>query len=358
MNKISETRERFTSERTARENLRRRFEQNQTDCTFTVLALLPTATEHILEDLPVEQITAELHQLKARRQSRLSQSEPGANTDAASSAGDQQAQGQGETQNQEGTSSESFVHASQAQSDAAAAERPAPAKKRTRVQIWNELKITSITRAFTMAYTLTLLMLLTRIQLNLLGRRSYLASVVSLATPHPASSGISLEDHDDDFKSVFSNDHELNRQYLTFSWWLLNRGYKDLMQRVRDAVEQVFGPINIREDISQERLSELAVEVRKRVEGATNEDRKEMRWLPYMLPPRDLEASVFTESGVANDPEFTSATTADILAAGTPLRALLDETSDLIDSPTFSHIASLLNNVAFTYFFDKRIAPI
>jgi len=45
-------------------SLRRRFEQNQEDCTFTVLALLPTATTNILEAMNTEKITYEIQQMK------------------------------------------------------------------------------------------------------------------------------------------------------------------------------------------------------------------------------------------------------------------------------------------------------
>ena len=44
--------------------MRRRFEQNQEDCTFTVLALLPTATTNVLAALNTEQITYEIQQIK------------------------------------------------------------------------------------------------------------------------------------------------------------------------------------------------------------------------------------------------------------------------------------------------------
>jgi peroxin-3 len=46
-------------------SLRRRFEQNQEDCTFTVLALLPTATSNIVEAMNTESITYEIQQLKS-----------------------------------------------------------------------------------------------------------------------------------------------------------------------------------------------------------------------------------------------------------------------------------------------------
>lgn len=65
LNKINDARERMSSDRIAKENLRRRFEQNQEDCTFTVLALLPTATANILEAMNTEKITLEIQQMKA-----------------------------------------------------------------------------------------------------------------------------------------------------------------------------------------------------------------------------------------------------------------------------------------------------
>ena len=135
----------------------------------------------------------------------------------------------------------------------------------------------AITRAFTLLYTLSLLTLLTRIQLNLLGRRNYLASVVSLAAPQSATeaSRINLENNDDDnFEHAYGNDFETNRRYLSLSWWLLHRGCIDLMHKVREAVKDVFGSLNPREEITLEKLSELTLEVRKRVEGATEAERR------------------------------------------------------------------------------------
>ncbi|KAL8723460.1 MAG: hypothetical protein Q9225_000291, partial [Loekoesia sp. 1 TL-2023] len=70
LSKVAEARQRMAEDRIAKENLRRRFQQNQEDCTITVLALLPTATDNILDALPVEQITQDLQQKKAERLGR------------------------------------------------------------------------------------------------------------------------------------------------------------------------------------------------------------------------------------------------------------------------------------------------
>lgn len=146
---------------------------------------------------------------------------------------------------------------------------------KSKAQLWNDLKITSITRAFTLLYTLALLTLLTRIQLNLLGRRNYLASVVSMASHSPQDPTISLENLDDDnVEQTYGNDFETNRKFLTFSWWLLHRGWRDVMEKVEMAVKAVFGPLNPREDLPLENLSALVLEVRRKVEGATAEERR------------------------------------------------------------------------------------
>lgn len=46
------------------------------------------------------------------------------------------------------------------------------------------------------------------------------------------------------------------------------------MDEVETAVKEVFGPLNPREDISLERMSSLILDVRRKVEGATTEERR------------------------------------------------------------------------------------
>ena len=133
----------------------------------------------------------------------------------------------------------------------------------------------AITRSFTLLYTISLLTLFTRIQLNLLGRRNYLSSVVSLASHSSQDPTISLENRDDDnFDQAYGNDFETNRKFLTFSWWLLHRGWRDLKSKIEGAVKEVFGPLNPREEIQLDRLSSLVLNVRRKVEGSTPEERR------------------------------------------------------------------------------------
>ena len=258
----------------------------------------------------------------------------------------------------------SFIRASQLQSSGS----QSSSQRRTKAQLWNELKVTSLTRAFTLIYSLSLLTILTRIQLNLLGRLNYMSSVVSLAQPPPPAreSSISLVDNDDSGGAAgFGDDFETNRRYLTFSWFLLHKGYAQILAKIRQAVEEVFGGISPNEGITATRLSELVLEVRKKVEGSSERERYATRWLPYMLPPKEEEVSVLIESGVLH-PSATSPGSefqhGEQQEAGThvdtstgPLRQLLDETADLIDSPTFTRIHTLILGSMFSHLIDDRI---
>ncbi|CAN8096315.1 unnamed protein product [Discula destructiva] len=379
VSKLNEARERMANDRIAKENLRRRFQQNQEDCTYTVLALLPSAAKKILEALDVEQITLEIQQLKG--------SGNGPTKSVKSGSGDSMSlpETTGLT-DEDGRSivstSESGVHASQitlpptleAGEQAAQPDKP----KRTKRQLWGDITISSITRAFTLIYTLALLTMLTRVQLNLLGRRSYLSSVVSLATGSNSAT-ISLENKDDDNSTeAYGDDFEVNRKYLTFSWWLLNKGWVDVMQRVEAAVRQVFGQTSPRDQVTFETFSNMTQEVRRRVEGGVpfssppppTSSSTSMRpqqtggtstqWLPFLLPTTDMEDYVLKESGIIDDSAASQTHYADRgpsnPSSAASLRRLLDETSDLIESPTFTHVLTQILDAGLSVLLDRKLA--
>ncbi|KAL9091916.1 MAG: hypothetical protein Q9165_004668 [Trypethelium subeluteriae] len=329
----------MSDERIAKENLRRRFEQNQEDCTLTVLALLPTLRENVVDALPVERILDELQQKKAERLSKSVGASDLASSDVQSgpSVPPSVTDEDGSTSFQTG----SYIHTSQmAQNPANEAEGTTQKPKKSKTQLWNEMKIS-----------------------------------FSLAAPPRRDAQIALENHDDDnFEQAYGNDFETNRQYLAFSWWLLHRGSKAIMEKVQEVVIDIFGPLNLREEISMEKLSQLTLELRKKIEGATEEDRRyassiymhflspnnhrSMRWLTYLLPPTTSESFVLQESGIIPPPSPPVSTSSSPLTTeiSSSLRRLLDETSDLIDSPTFSHVLTLLLDSGFSLLIDSKIA--
>ena len=104
-----------------------------------------------------------------------------------------------------------------------------------------------------------------------------------------------------------------------------------------------------------QKFSELTLEVRKMVEGATEAERQASTWLQYLLPPREEEEFVLKESGMTKE-SSPSGSISISSSDATPLRRLLDETSDLIDSPPFSHVLTLLLDAGYSTLVDQKIA--
>lgn len=169
LSRLNDARERMSSDRIAKEkyaspihrlnhpgtsradvvqshSLRRRFEQNQEDCTFTVLALLPTATTNILEELNTERITFEIQQMKGSVRSLKSGSvESTASPPSIADTTLTEEDGKSMASLQ----SESGVHASQITTPSAQAaagesgrqDGGAPQSRKSKRQLWDDLTI-------------------------------------------------------------------------------------------------------------------------------------------------------------------------------------------------------------------------
>jgi peroxin-3 len=122
----------------------------------------------------------------------------------------------------------------------------------------------AVTRTLTVLYSITLLTIFTNIQISLLGRYKYIQSVMQMerneetrARREYESSGLgtlfsSFVNHDIEalvgLRAEWEEDDvwregvdaETERKYLTLSWWILNVGWKDVGERVRRGVEEVF----------------------------------------------------------------------------------------------------------------------
>lgn len=123
-----------------------------------------------------------------------------------------------------------------------------------------------MTRTLTVLYSITLLTIFTNIQLSLLGRYKYIQSVIQLERDEDARSKLQYETSLSSilFQSLIDPtglpdiealgqqtgleegiwregvDTETERKYLALSWWILNVGWKDIGERVRRGVEEVF----------------------------------------------------------------------------------------------------------------------
>lgn len=101
----------------------------------------------------------------------------------------------------------------------------------------DDYRMLGFTRTLTAIYSVTLLTLLIHIQLNLLGRFTYVWSVSMLNRSEPT---IRLQHADEEPEGGFV-DPETERIFLSASWWLLHRGWRMCAERVKQAVEDVVG---------------------------------------------------------------------------------------------------------------------
>jgi peroxin-3 len=123
----------------------------------------------------------------------------------------------------------------------------------------------AFTRTLTALYSTTLLCLLTAIQLTLLARAKYVHSVLQQERDEQVQERLeaelsltrlvfgSMRGFEDmmskDLEAFMAEEGALNdeavsedveNKYLTMSWWLLHVGWKDVGERVRRGVEEVF----------------------------------------------------------------------------------------------------------------------
>lgn len=130
------------------------------------------------------------------------------------------------------------------------------------------------TRTLTSLYLLVILTLLTHIQLNLLGRFTYISSVAALnrdeptirlekATPAAGSGSAS--------RSRGTLDFETERRFLGFSWWILNKGWRRVAERVEGVVKLVMGTLPLKQQTTYADITALVDRIRTGVEYDTAE---------------------------------------------------------------------------------------
>lgn len=123
--------------------MRRRFEQNQEDCTFTVLALLPTATDNILAELETERITFELQQQKAAKLARGGEVHPSELGSGPPSVTDDDGRSMASLQSESGIHASQMGHPPQGLVGDGSQDggQQVQKAKKSKLQLWNDLKI-------------------------------------------------------------------------------------------------------------------------------------------------------------------------------------------------------------------------
>ncbi|OBA20104.1 peroxisomal biogenesis factor 3 [Metschnikowia bicuspidata var. bicuspidata NRRL YB-4993] len=202
-----------------KEQIKRRYIQTQTDCYLTILALLPVLTHPIMVHLPTESITSALKRKK------------NVNREMSDSL----------------TTENLLAHSEENPSLSSLDMQHLMSK--SKLELWNDLKVKSISRILALIYSSSGLLLLTRLQLNILARKSYLELAIAMAGGSPQTG------------SQNSYDYFIEQSYLSLSWWLLNHGWLEISDRIEKLVERKFSGISPKTEMTMEKFSQMLSEI-------------------------------------------------------------------------------------------------
>ncbi|NXV74911.1 PEX3 factor, partial [Atlantisia rogersi] len=140
-----------------------------------------------------------------------------------------------------------------------------PANK---LEIWEDLKIISFTRSIVAVYSTCMLVVLLRVQLNIIGGYIYLdnAALCKNGTTPLAPP-------------------EVQQQYLSSIQHLLGDGLTELITIVKQAVHKVFGSISLKHTLSLLELEQKLKDIRKAVERKDSEQTAPYSPLCHYLMP-------------------------------------------------------------------------
>ncbi|XP_075718763.1 peroxisomal biogenesis factor 3 isoform X3 [Rhinoderma darwinii] len=195
-----------------------------------------------------------------------------------------------------------------------------------KIEIWEDLKIISFTRSIVAVYSTCMLVVLLRVQLNIIGGYIYL-----------------------DNSSVRKNNNglqaspEVQQQYLSSIQHLLGDGLTELTTLVKQAVQRVLGSLSLKQSLSLIELEQHIKEIRRLVEdcsktsdleGSSNKSLLCRFMMPDEENPLTSQAYGLTEKDVTTI-------------------SLLNETRDLLESQDTSTVLNSCLNRGFGRLLDS-----
>ncbi|CDO94835.1 unnamed protein product [Kluyveromyces dobzhanskii CBS 2104] len=308
----------MSEQRFVKEQIKRRFVQTQQDSLYTLYELMPVMTLVLAKDFDLESIVEALKGKKLQK--KLSRGDADGN----------------ELENEglsSGMSAMTPAPSASAKSPQLA-ETPSLAEKTTKskAELWNDLKLKAIAKVIILSYTTSLLMLLTRLQLNILARREYLDTAINSAmekekeknaNQYSVISWVSSwitektknlpKEKSDSRNSDGTIDHDtrsiastvspeksryVNEQaFLSLSWWLLNRGYLQYKSIIEQLVKEEFQELNPRDNMSMDefstKVSKIFVTTNKQF---FQQSQSSEMFISCLLPEPNLERFVLQQT--------------------------------------------------------------
>ncbi|XP_068963566.1 peroxisomal biogenesis factor 3 isoform X3 [Petaurus breviceps papuanus] len=195
-----------------------------------------------------------------------------------------------------------------------------------KLEIWEDLKIISFTRSIVAVYSTCMLVVLLRVQLNIIGGYIYLDNAAV------GKNGTTL-----------LAPPEVQQQYLSSIQHLLGDGLTELITVVKQAVQKILGSVSLKHSLSLLELEQKLKEIRKITEQHTSSswiDKTGSKSLlcQYMMPDEETPLAI----------QACGLTAGDITTI-----KLLNETRDMLESPDFSTVLNTCLNRGFSRLLDN-----
>ncbi|KAG6481881.1 peroxisome biogenesis protein 3-1-like isoform X1 [Zingiber officinale] len=187
-----------------------------------------------------------------------------------------------------------------------------------KLELWERLKILSFTRTAASLWSMTVLCLYVRVQVNILGRQLYVEIARGFEDAQPLN-------EIDSFKSHGQQD------FLATADYLATYGINSLIMNMQSAAKEVLKDKQLKEPVSMATLHEIMIQILDMFMniGSLN------YWISYLVPENvhDYKQQMAMS---ANGFEDSS-----LLMDATKLEQLLSETHSVLSSPDFGKILDI-----------------
>ncbi|KAL3232750.1 Peroxisomal biogenesis factor 3 [Nakaseomyces bracarensis] len=297
----------IAEEHFVREQIKRRFNQTQSDSLATLYELVQVSSlVYDQNGLNLDEVMIALRDKKLQRGS----------TDKAG-------KGSGETSGNSSVTGFTTVLNDKVDARSVKSSDTVALKEKSKGELWNDLKIKSIVKLVTITYTTSCLLLLTRLQLNILTRKEYLETVVKAtkekaqesqngsagilgwvsnklwwgSTPNSANGSDQTASTSSKYGDLTAEHKHrtpkdkieyINEQaFLSLCWWVINRGWMKIHTLVDREVRVEFNTLDPKSTQTVEQFSERLTKVYYRVNKELfliNEEEQERPLLGVLIP--------------------------------------------------------------------------
>ncbi|XP_005815436.1 peroxisomal biogenesis factor 3 isoform X2 [Xiphophorus maculatus] len=208
-------------------------------------------------------------------------------------------------------------------------------KPANKLEIWEDLKIISFTRTVVAVYSTCMLVVLLRVQLNIIGGYLYLDNSVGKSAASPLTPPDVQQQYLSSIQHLLGDGREYPPRSLSFVCPLIHPcvspGLTELISRVKTAVQSSLGGVSLKQSLSLLELEQQLIWIRAEVDSG-----------------RPLSSYMLADDEDVLADQACGLTENDLVTI-----RLLNETRDMLDSPDLSKVLSACLNRGFSRLLDN-----